>query len=468
MVNDNPYILCISNRYIQKLNYVFIILLLVATFVAVAKGPELIISIILGVLFLTVSLRSLQTFFFFFLFYIVTFEEPGLSVYFPGIPIKYITILAAMFFAVLILYWILGMLFRNQRHYEMQRIDTVILSFLLLVAFSGIHGLLRQYKLGNILEDIVPLGYFFAYFIVSTTELKKQYNKIFDFLLFCSFLISLQFIYALAVYKGSLFLTRIVSQHIHMAQFAIPYIGAIFLYSENRKKNLLCLFALPFIIAGVIISQQRALWFSIFLTLLIFIFLILRKYRTIIVKNFHNLVVLIIVIVLLGISLTTLIQRLSQGNIFLTVVTRASVFLSPQFLLQDESAQIRTNELKDTITENTDNFLFGKGLGDIRITQWRHTFQLTVDNSFVFLLWKMGIIGLFLFLLIYFILFRRLHYLSRMPLNNDERIVATTTFWNFIGMFIIALSNASLAHYRFIFVWTTMIALVEHIYRKYA
>ncbi len=468
MVENRRFFSDFSPKVIPQVNSIFLVLLVIATLVATLESPRIIFLAVVVLALPCIVFRSLRNFFYFFLFYIVTFEEPGLSVYFPGIPIKYITLVAGSVFFLLILYWALGRLSDNQASYSFLNTDKAILAFLVLTLFSGIYGFLRAYKLGNILEDLLPLCYFGTYFIVSTTDLKNEPDRFFNFLLFCTFLISLQFIYALSIFKSSIVLNRIVSQHIHMAQFAVPYIGSVLLYSENMRQKKWCFFILPFVFAGVFISQQRALWFSVFVTVLVFIILGLKKYRVTIKKHIGNVAMAIFGFFLICVLAVVLIRKVSQGNVFFTVLARSSVFLSPKFLMYDESAQIRINELKETLEENKEEILFGKGLGDVRMTRWRDTYQLTVDNSFIFLLWKMGIIGLFSFMLIYFLLFKRMLRLLKMPLKSNEKIVIMTILWNFVGMLIVAISNASLAHYRFIFVWATMIAIVETVYRKYA
>ncbi|MGB9721759.1 MAG: hypothetical protein ACPL28_09810 [bacterium] len=196
--------------------------------------------------------------------------------------------------------------------------------------------------------------------------------------------------------------------------------------------------------------------------------MLFRKYKTAIIKQIRFLILGALFLVVIGFGTVNLITSMGKGSVILTLLTRSSVFLNLRNLVYDESARVRINELKDTVDEIKEEIILGKGLGDVRITRWRHTRQLTVDNSYVFLFWKMGIIGLCSFLLIYYILFKRLIALLKIPLNYDEKVIVVSTLWNFVGMLIIGLSNASVAHYRFISVWAIMMALIELIYRKYA
>lgn len=460
-------VISLLNKMKTILPYATILAIILAILISALENLKIIIIIVSAILLIAYTSFSLKKLFFIFAFYIITFEESGLSVYFPGIPITYRTFVAAPIFLLLLGYWIIHI---NYSHFkvEWQTMEKAIATFLIFTFISTIYGLMNGYLLGNILEDCLPLLYFCSYFIVTSSLLGENYKKIYEFFLICSVLISLQFIYAISIFKGSFFLTRIVSQHIHMAQFAVPFLGTTLIYADNQKKRLLCLFLLPFIFAGVIISQQRALWLSIFLTTLTLLIMLIYHYRKQILTNINRVIYIVGGIIIVCILSILLIGRIAQTNVLFTMLVRSSVFLSPKFLLYDESAVIRINELKETIEENKNNLLLGSGLGAVRITRWRDTKQLTVDNSYIYLLWKMGILGLSSFLFIYLIFFKHAFLLLSKPLTADEKIILISTILNFAGMFIIALTNASIAHYRFIFVWSIMIAAVESLYRKYA
>jgi len=111
--------------------------------------------------------------------------------------------------------------------------------------------------------------------------------------------------------------------------------------------------------------------------------------------------------------------------------------------------------------------LAGAGLGSTTISRHRYILQITLDNSYIYLLWKMGIVGLVSFLSIYYIVIRRCRLILKSSAVVRERIFAATMLINTIGLLIVGMTNVCIAHYRFIFVWLAAIAGIEAIARKY-
>ena len=143
------------------------------------------------------------------------------------------------------------------------------------------------------------------------------------------------------------------------------------------------------------------------------------------------------------------------------------IFLNPDLLSRDTSWAIRWGEIAKVLKDIGYSWLFGKGFGASQITRYRYVVQMTVDNSYVYLIWKTGVVGLFGLLYMYFVFFKHgLKTLAKSLLPN-ERIFIITALVNTAGLIIVALTNASIAHYRFIFIWAALFACTEIIYRKY-
>ena len=135
--------------------------------------------------------------------------------------------------------------------------------------------------------------------------------------------------------------------------------------------------------------------------------------------------------------------------------------------LADVSYTIRANEVVEAIRTIKSDFLIGKGIGASVVTRWRFMEHATVDNSYAYLYWKMGIFGLIAFLGFYVVFFVRSLKLLIHPIKSNERIFVVTTILNFVALFIVALTNVCIVHYRFILIWAASIGFVEYLVRKY-
>src|SRR4030042_1949007 len=258
------------------------------------KGIGLVALITLGFVGFVYTAFSVEKLFFVICFYIIVFEEPGYLVYFPGISIFYSKFISGLLLAIMILYWFIYVI-HNKIRYEIKSLDKTIIVFLILSSISMIHGFMNGYDKGNILEDYIPFIFFVSYFMVLYSPMNKYWKYLYDFFLFCSGIVSLQFIYAIFQLKGLILLPRVVSTHIHLAQFALPYLGLSFIYSENRIRKWLSVLIAPFILVAVFISQQRALWLSVFITGVILIVLFISKNRRQIIIHKKRLLVYIFI-----------------------------------------------------------------------------------------------------------------------------------------------------------------------------
>jgi hypothetical protein len=251
--------------------------------------------------------------------------------------------------------------------------------------------------------------------------------------------------------------------HIHMTLLVIPYICATLIYSAKRARKVIMGLTLPLILVSVIISQQRAMWGATFvvlvLALLVYIYHRRDKIKAITATIFGTLGVLFL--------LFLTINQLTGGRFQNTLITRGGVLLNIEAALADESYKIRTNEIAEAMRTVKGDFLLGKGIGASVVTRWRLMEHATVDNSYAYIYWKMGIFGLIGFFGFYIVFFFRGLKLLRLPIATSERIFTIATLLNFVGLFIVALTNVCIVHYRFILIWTASIGLIESIARKY-
>jgi hypothetical protein len=335
------------------------------------------------------------------------------------------------------------------------------------MSLSILRGFLQGFDLKKIFADANNLPFYMAYFIFLYSPLRNKVKYFYDLLLVFSVLMSLQFFYAVAHFKTLFVLHRIVSRHVHLAQFAIPYLIITFIYSTSRRRKILFASLIPFPLLAVIFAQQRALYGCTALTILFLICIFLYARRTWIKKNLLKFTYLITATLAVLIITGVILQLATGGRFLLTLYARFYVFLNVQYLGFDLSWRIRWREIQSIFRNFGDFWLFGQGFGAFAISRSRYTLQLSVDNAYAYLIWKTGIIGLMSFIYMHLTFLKRGIKTLRKKITSDDRIFITTALVNTVGIMLIAVTNSSIVHYRLMFVWAALFACTEIIARKY-
>jgi hypothetical protein len=470
-----------KNHFRLPVLLILIQLFLIYAFIQGYIGKVLIVGFGLGLLFFTAF--SVTRTFYLLVFYFLALPEKFYSYNFPGLPIYFVWYVGYPLFIMLLSYWLISLL-RNQGRNEfnlgkftsekkstsptsLRTMDLLLIIFIIFFSLSGILGYLRGFNRMYCAYDFVGPSLYLGYFVYLNSVLREKPKLLNDFALFCAVLVGFEFIYALIRFGGFLVLRRIVSTHIHIAQMAIPYIGTTIIYSTSRFRKIFFAALLPIVIIGVIISQQRALWGSVGLTLILLLMILAYEKRHSLFKSLTRTIYWIVLIVIALGGLFILLQVLTKGKFLSTIIYRALIFLSPKMLSLDISAIVRTSEIKNALGTVGNDFLFGRGLGDAFISRWRGTEQHTVDNSFAFLYWKTGFLGLFSFIaLILYFLYRSISVLKK-KLLKAERIYALTALLNMTGLLVVAFTNVCIVQYHMIIAWAATFAVVELIARKY-
>jgi hypothetical protein len=416
--------------------------------------------------FLLFTAFSVEKIFILLAFYVSSFEVRGYLIYFPGISIWYSWKASYPLFGLLILYWIVY-LTRNKEHFIFNQMDKAVLVYLVVMFLGAFNGFFRGYDRMLVLYDFVSVPFFFGYFIFLYSPMKEKIGMFYDFLLSFAVFVGFQFIYAVTKFQTGFFLTRIVSEHIHIALFAAPYATATLIFSTSRARKIISAIALPILITGVILCQQRSLYATTGLTMILLFGLYAYRRRAYIKTHIRQFVRYTFLALALIIAIFLIAQSLSGGKFLTTISSRLFIFLNIGELNRDISWQIRWNEIDDALHGLGHFWLFGKGFGASFITRFRYMLTLTVDQSYVYLIWKTGIIGLFTFLYLYFVFLKRGITTLLKRISDQDRIFLLAALLNIGGMMIVALANVSLPHYRLMFVWAGLFAATEAIARKY-
>ncbi|MDH5185712.1 MAG: hypothetical protein OEZ20_02885 [candidate division WOR-3 bacterium] len=466
-----------KNRFALLVLFILVELLILYAFIQ--GNMVIVLGVILGLVFLIFSAFSVERSFYLMALYYIATPEKGYAHLFPGWGIFFSWYLGLPLFIWLFGNWLLYLI-RNQIHNEplsnepnlnrrvsFRTMDKLLLIFIGAFSFSAVLGILRGFNRFYWAWNYLALLMYLVYFIFLYSPLSIKPRRLFDFAVLCSLFASIQYINSATQLGATVVLTRLMSEHIHLTPLVLIYLGATILYSSGKLRRLLSTLIFPIVLVGLLLSQQRSLYGSVFITLIMLLAFFAYDKRHYLFRNATKITYGIVATIIFFGGLYILLQNLTQGRLLTTVFTRVLVFLSPKMIKYDISAITRVSEIKNALNTVGNDFLFGRGLGDAVVTRWREVEQITVDNTFAFLYWKTGLVGLISFIAVIFYFLKRCITTLRKNLLVEEKIYVLTAFLNIVGLLIVSVFNVCLAAYRPMLIWAATFAVVELIARKY-
>jgi len=238
--------------------------------------------------------------------------------------------------------------------------------------------------------------------------------------------------------------------------FFTPTILGISLYlisdERNLYKRLLYLLSILLSVAVIILGGNRTNYIVVFATLFLLIFYRWYKGESVLKQSS-----VILISFTITIALGLLFGYLMFGKAFLLYVfSRFSTLLSPHETLTDPSAQIRAYDFSLALSRFSLSPAFGRAEMDI-LTRWIEGSALFfVDNSFINVLWKMGLFGFGVYILM---LSYSLYIVIRGVLMKYD--LAFFTLLLFISLLILSLTTSSLIYYIHIAVLMVCVGVIS-------
>jgi hypothetical protein len=238
--------------------------------------------------------------------------------------------------------------------------------------------------------------------------------------------------------------------------FFTPTILGISLYlisdERNLYKRLLYLLSILLSVAVIILGGNRTNYIVVFAILLLLIFYRWYK-RESVLKQSSVILISFTITIALGLSF----GYIMFGKAFLLYVfSRFSTLLSPHETLTDPSAQIRAYDFSLALSKFSLSPAFGRAEMDI-LTRWIEGSALFfVDNSFINVLWKMGLFGFGVYILM---LSYSLYIVIRGVLMKYD--LAFFTLLLFISLLILSFTTSSLIYYIHIAVLMVCVGVIS-------
>ena len=322
------------------------------------------------------------------------------------------------------------------------RLNLSVFVFILVMSIS----LLRSETVIVSSKDyIIYLSYFIIYFlIINNIENIKQVDSFIKLFFIVSSIIALYTIiqyYGLDPYLKEL---NALTSTIGQKNFVSNYLGLIFPLSffyfllQRTKRNKIFFFVLTSIIyTTLMICQSRGIWISIISTVLIGIFLIYKfKLFKIFQENQKGLILLLVTFLIITLIYST-DNPLNKSAI--TVTERAI----STFDEQDPSINTRLLMWQTTFNMIKDKPILGSGIGTFKMNYLNYQAKILGDNPYYIKysgnareahneylqMWaELGLVGLGLFLLIFYFFYKTIFVFFKSNLNIENKIITLGLF----------------------------------------
>ncbi|GMR25129.1 MAG: hypothetical protein BMS9Abin39_0407 [Ignavibacteria bacterium] len=324
--------------------------------------------------------------------------------------------------------------------------------------FSMIVGIQNNNPRGFIINEIYHFFYYsFSIVIFYLIKERKYYKYIFISITVIAGLIAAEY---LVIYKLSGW-SRVVTFQSGIFIIALSIVFAyLILKKPNFIKKSLIIGTFIFIFVGLILTLTRSLWVSGFVALLSIGALYLHLWKGISKIKISALIIIVLLpVFILGMrSDSKNIQRSASNEIKYRTESLANPTGDQSFLMRIELGYY-------IIIKFLESPIIGKGLGDTIKYKILSTSNLAVnypDNSWLFVLWKGGIIGLLLFLWLYFRLFTQTYYILKNTQNIEVKIMTLAILGALAGLMVYSLFTAVLIKYKINIILAIIIAYVEY------
>lgn len=256
---------------------------------------------------------------------------------------------------------------------------------------------------------------------------------------------------------AEIFLQRVVTQQPHIALFSIPIAIAFWLYNAQFGDKILGLVTFPTVLIMVIISQTRALWMAIFAGILLSIFFSSFKSKVTPAVIYRAIFIMLAVMISLVVVILIL-DRLMLGSTLVTMATRIE---SIKAGTTDQSLAMRFEEIHRALGGWETRFLLGTGLGSVinRVATF-DTYDI-VDNGYMQIFWKQGLIGLALFLAPFIVSVYHGIAVIIKGIRLESKMIAAALICGVLGLMIVGLTNTSFIMYRFTILWGMFLVMLE-------
>jgi len=335
--------------------------------------------------------------------------------------------------------------------------------FIIYIIFQIIRGIYADNNTEFILDETVkylfyPIGFYFTISACSSNNISKNIViKLFKFTLIMGVVIVIQMLFYYFFITGA---NRVLTRQANLLLLSLMTSLTLLIFKRNlsfRNKITLLIFSFLYVI-GILIFMQRSLWIAAITSVFVFILIFLFKSG---IKSSKK-IILILLITLFIFGSLFMFKVIAKSNKILEARTSE---------IQEEGVEtfsiaVRIISYLEIINKIKDDWIIGLGVGDEISTPYLNRPVMNiVDNSYLVILWKFGVLGFLLFSTIFSIAIYQMIYLIKNTQGNSQ-LFAIIVFTNLMGQLVNGLACVIMILYFYNFIWVSQIAIINILYLK--
>jgi len=337
----------------------------------------------------------------------------------------------------------------------------ILLIFFGLIVLNFIRGLYRGYERDFLIDETIkylfyPVTYYFFLLVFSEKKDLGIIRRVFEYSIILTSIVSLEVIAMyLFITKGGRVLTRFGNVIMIGLLIALTFIR---FRSVAPITKIYYYLSIVLMSIGIMLTMQRSIWIATAASVVVLYFLDLISRKV----SFKESLLKLIILCILLFSVVYVFNKISLDTEAL--VGRTENMQKGQI---DYSLAIRIYTFLKVLDITKDELLLGRGLGDAAyFPLLTSKIKNLVDNSFVALFWKMGVLGLAIFLILYSMALWKLIRIIMLSIDPVVKSISIIIFSVFIGQLINSLACVALTQYHYNFIWAMFFAITEFLYKK--
>jgi hypothetical protein len=330
------------------------------------------------------------------------------------------------------------------------------IALLVVVALIGaIRGCAAGRQTGNVVDEFALFADFVLAAIVARSVISDRWIRaVFWALAACTAFVSLTYLWIFVAGGGHV---RAASDQQHLLNVAIPVLSAVIILTDSIRNKLGAAALMLPMIPAVYVTQTRALWLYVPFSIVL-LAVMLAAHRHIRARGLLVFTAFVGAAALVVLSYTMLTRGVGAGH--QALAERAG---SLKNLSADLSLASRVDLGFQAFARFARSPILGQGLGDYlhyRIMPIPDRI-FSLDFSYMWVLWKLGIAGLVPLLGFYFLFLKRTWFVYRQTTDLFQRAAAAGVLVGFVALLMLGFESGILIVYRFNLVWAILMGSME-------
>ena len=340
---------------------------------------------------------------------------------------------------------------------RLEKLFVLMIIYTLYSVFLSVRGIINGAPLNFVFNEFYQNFYYFLplpiYYLIRN---RYSYKVFLVTTIFVFVIISIEF-FIISYTRGTRFLSF---QYLFFPFIIGVLFSLIFLYKNNLFAKTLYVILFIIMWIGSIATAARTMWVANLAT----IFLIIFFYQKFIKKNVK--IFFLISILLLSLTMPFIIKSDNANVSSLPTSTKERVE-SISNPTGDTSFLMRVEASYLAIQKFIQHPIIGEGYGrHIKFKWLLSTEVIYLDNSFLYFLWKGGLIGVFIILSLYIVFIKDTFFVIKNSTDRNMKIIGIIILGSFLAFLMEALFSANLIGFKLNYLYAIIFAYIIFEKRK--